>query len=57
MTGYLELSCALCSYRNALCQQGKCFTLLRHSQEDPQRCPVGFVVETAAGSLPGEEGF
>lgn len=55
MTDFLDLVCALCSYRNALCQQGKCIALLRHTQEGPQRCSVGFVMETAAGPLPGED--
>lgn len=53
----LQSVCALSHHRNALRQQGKLFTLLRHSQEDPQRRSTGFIMETNTGSLSGEKDF
>lgn len=40
--------------RNALRKQREFVTLLRNPQEDPERGPFGVVMETDAGSLPGE---
>lgn len=40
--------------RNALWKQRELVTLLRNPQEDPERGPLSVVMETDAGSLPGE---
>lgn len=40
--------------RNALWKQRELVALLRNPQEDPERVALGVVMETDAGSLPGE---
>jgi len=40
--------------RNALWKQRELITLLRNPQEDSERGPLSVVMETDAGSLPGE---